>query len=361
MPDTSHLTGSKEVTKDLLLEDYRYISELFHRNEQSGETRLNLFIGIVSLVISALALIITSEKPPFGENSIQLIIIVSLIALIFLGFITMARMLMRNESTDRQKQGLDTIRQVFMDHFDDEHILTEYHPFRPPQKINENERETMGGLQFYEKEIIHRKFGGLAHTVAAINSLLIAGLVGAILYSVPLQNLTIGNHVFVITAFCLSFLLMYIYVVRRDISSKKKLREGIPTHAGGIVYQMKEGVPHYLLVRPSNNCREWVLPKGHIRQGEWHGETALREVREETGVVACLICHAGDARFKTHSEDVYVKFYLMELLVECNPSENREKLWCCLETALDKGLPVESRCILKQAETLRKSKADRGS
>ncbi len=37
-----------------------------------------------------------------------------------------------------------------------------------------------------------------------------------------------------------------------------------------------------LLIRDS--CKKWVLPKGHIEEGEGSAQAALREVREETGL-----------------------------------------------------------------------------
>jgi 8-oxo-dGTP pyrophosphatase MutT (NUDIX family) len=44
-----------------------------------------------------------------------------------------------------------------------------------------------------------------------------------------------------------------------------------------------QGVPHVLVIR--DRYRKWGLPKGHPEAGEDSEETALREVREETGLV----------------------------------------------------------------------------
>jgi hypothetical protein len=46
---------SRSEIKDLLLEDYRYRAEALKSSEESGETRFNLFIGLVTLVAGALA------------------------------------------------------------------------------------------------------------------------------------------------------------------------------------------------------------------------------------------------------------------------------------------------------------------
>lgn len=52
--------------------------------------------------------------------------------------------------------------------------------------------------------------------------------------------------------------------------------------AGGVVFNSKK----ILLLRKFNGG--WVLPKGHVKKGEKFSETALREVKEESGVDAEL-------------------------------------------------------------------------
>lgn len=43
----------------------------------------------------------------------------------------------------------------------------------------------------------------------------------------------------------------------------------------------------YLILRQTNNC--WSFPKGHMEAGETEEQTALRELREETGLTGRLI------------------------------------------------------------------------
>lgn len=52
--------------------------------------------------------------------------------------------------------------------------------------------------------------------------------------------------------------------------------------AGGVVFNSDK----ILLLRKLNGG--WVLPKGHVKRGEAYYQTALREVKEETGVQADL-------------------------------------------------------------------------
>jgi 8-oxo-dGTP pyrophosphatase MutT (NUDIX family) len=50
-------------------------------------------------------------------------------------------------------------------------------------------------------------------------------------------------------------------------------------------------------IRPCGRERTWALPKGHIDEGETAAETAVREVREETGVEGRLVEKLGDIRY----------------------------------------------------------------
>ena len=50
-------------------------------------------------------------------------------------------------------------------------------------------------------------------------------------------------------------------------------------------------------IRPRGRERIWALPKGHIDAGESAADTAMREVREETGVEGRLVEKLGDVRY----------------------------------------------------------------
>ena len=76
-----------------------------------------------------------------------------------------------------------------------------------------------------------------------------------------------------------------------------------------------------------NHYDGWVLPKGTVEEGETFEETALREVREESGVKASIISYIGDSHYSfqtAHSQiEKTVHWYLMEAdSFYCHPQKS---------------------------------------
>jgi 8-oxo-dGTP pyrophosphatase MutT (NUDIX family) len=68
--------------------------------------------------------------------------------------------------------------------------------------------------------------------------------------------------------------------------------------AGGVLVRTVRGRPMVAAIRPRGKPEGlWALPKGQIDAGESAAETAVREVREETGVSGRLVEKLGDVRY----------------------------------------------------------------
>lgn len=71
--------------------------------------------------------------------------------------------------------------------------------------------------------------------------------------------------------------------------------------SGGIVFKNDQDGVKVLVVKNSkmNNPKVsyWGFPKGHTEQGEDSRQTALREVKEETGIEAKIISKIGESKY----------------------------------------------------------------
>ena len=56
---------------------------------------------------------------------------------------------------------------------------------------------------------------------------------------------------------------------------------------GAVVFTKENGYIQYVIIQSQNGF--YGFPKGHMERGETEAETALREIREETGLLVHLI------------------------------------------------------------------------
>jgi len=332
---------SKATVKEFLLAEYSRFADLFWRNEQTGETRVNWFIGIITATIGGLIVLVTKAEGRLNPDQLQLIAVTGLAAVLVYGLVTFARMIIRNEKTDEYKKALDTIRQRYQDYFDADGILLRYYPLDAPA----------------EDEPKGRRIGGLAHIVAATNALMVAGVVGVLLY--PYLKEVLALYLIAVVILGLSFAAQWRLASARQEKAKKRLRRADPTHAGGVVFEVTEkNIARYLIVRPSDGAPQWVLPKGKIADGELHGDAALREVREETGVTARIVCPIETVEYRAKGKsdksvkELRVKFYLMEKSFQGTPKEERQFQWATFEEAYADLEHPESKDVLQFGESL---------
>ena len=64
--------------------------------------------------------------------------------------------------------------------------------------------------------------------------------------------------------------------------------------SGGVLYRRRKGVCQIALIRVRDR---WCLPKGRVEAGEGLEETALREVREESGLEGKVVAKLGDITY----------------------------------------------------------------
>ena len=132
--------------------------------------------------------------------------------------------------------------------------------------------------------------------------------------------------------------------------------------AGGVAYRVRDSVVEVVIVRIVPEKR-WQLPKGLIDPGETIEQAALREVREESGIVAELaapietieywfVAERGGRRRRYHK---FVHFFLMKFVsgdTSDHDDEVDESRWVSIETALEMLKFKSERDVVAKAAAL---------
>ena len=237
----------------LLLADYEHFSQGLWRNEETGERRVSFFISLVTAVLAALTALLTGKFTTLASDQINNILYGVLSGLLVLGIMTFLRMINRNKVTDEYKDILIYIRDMLRRRAN---TLQDYQlPFRP------------------RKHNMLR--GGLAETVAAINSLIFAGLIYFFLEQREKPTLP-----YVLIAFIVSYVIHGILIIQRK--SKKEIQtQTFRAGTGAILINSKGQI---LSFERSDFRQYWQLPQGGLELGENPLEGVKREIREETGI-----------------------------------------------------------------------------
>lgn len=122
--------------------------------------------------------------------------------------------------------------------------------------------------------------------------------------------------------------------------------------AGAVLFCTRDGQRLYVLVTElSGNTG---LPKGHVEEGETKEQTALREIFEETGIIARLVSGFGGDIVYPQGRNMlkHFTFFLAEFSPEQEPESGPDVVAHILpyEQALRKLSFADVRTILSQAE-----------
>ena len=129
------------------------------------------------------------------------------------------------------------------------------------------------------------------------------------------------------------------------------------TSAGGVIYKKNDSSIQIALISVRNG-QAWCLPKGIVDKGETTEETAVREVREETGLTGRIIDVLGEINYWYFVREENIKcrkkvyFYLMEYVsgdTDDHDFEVDEAGWFPLEIALEKVSYKGDRMVIEKA------------
>ena len=145
-------------------------------------------------------------------------------------------------------------------------------------------------------------------------------------------------------------------------NQQKKKAANVPTKreisAGGVVYRRDGDEIEIVLAsrRTRRGQLAWGLAKGGIEEDESMEDAAIREVREETGLLAEIEASLGETRYMYVWEDVRIRktvhFFLMRHTggdVDDRDDEMEEIRWFPLERALKRAAYRGERDMLSRA------------
>ena len=120
--------------------------------------------------------------------------------------------------------------------------------------------------------------------------------------------------------------------------------------SGAIVVRLDRDSPQVLLVSAKRNPRNWIFPKGHIEKGESPEAAALRETKEEAGVVSKLVAPAGVLEYRFLGVTARVEYFLALFTRESgSPEDGRARIWCSIDEALERLSYKNTRKLLRKA------------
>jgi len=136
-------------------------------------------------------------------------------------------------------------------------------------------------------------------------------------------------------------------------SGKRKVRQ--EHSSGGVVIRFRDGIAHVAMIATRSSTR-WGLPKGAVANGETSQQAALREVQEETGLIADIIRPLDTIEYSFRAGEALIRkrvdFYLMLFVggtLTPQLSEVDDAQWVPLSEAIGRASFESERKLLEGA------------
>ena len=239
---------------EFLLAEYEAFTQSFWRNEEVGEKRVDYFITLATAVLAAVVALLTSDHIKLEPIDERRIATAAVLAMLLFGILFFIRILHRNRVTDEYKGIIRYLRKKISSDVD------ELADFRIP---------------FVKHERMLR--GGLADTIALMNSILAAVILG----------LWFGDGLgwlLVVLSLPVLFVIQ-VWIARTDRDRENMKNKAVPptfrVGVGAIISNEKGMVLAFERRRIPGS---WQLPQGGIKSGESYKKAVFREIEEETGI-----------------------------------------------------------------------------
>lgn len=121
--------------------------------------------------------------------------------------------------------------------------------------------------------------------------------------------------------------------------------------AGGVVLREHKGIQQVLLIHRTS-YRDWSLPKGKGKADEYLPQTAVREIHEETGVLAQLDLRLPTIRYRVSKGPKAVHYWRASVIAEePRPPDDEVEMaqWFDVKTALRKVSYDDEREVIRAA------------
>lgn len=124
--------------------------------------------------------------------------------------------------------------------------------------------------------------------------------------------------------------------------------------------ELEEEKYKFLILLHTGLENNWSFPKGHVEDGETPVETALRELKEETGITdvsligSAPLFHEEYKIIRNLGEKLKVNDYFIGFVKDKNakiqPEEIRESAWLTFKEAMNRITYKERRSVLENAK-----------